>query len=170
MTLAEELAKRGRFRRTVVFAAFGSEEAGGMGSKYFAARPPIPLARLIANVQLEMLGRPDPAVPPRTLWLTGFARSNLGEALASRGAKLVADPHPAQNFFQRSDNYALARQGVVAHTVSSFGLHREYHTPADESSLIDWMHMETAVTSLVGPLSWLASSSFVPEWRPGQKP
>jgi Zn-dependent M28 family amino/carboxypeptidase len=170
MALAEELAKRGRLERTLVFAAFGSEEAGGMGSRYFTERPPVPLAALVANVQFEMLGRPDPAVAPKTLWLTGFDRSNLGVALANRGAKLVADPHPSQNFFQRSDNYALARRGIVAHTVSSFGLHREYHTPADESSLVDWVHMEEAVASLIGPLKWLANSSFVPEWRPGGKP
>ena len=36
------------------------------------------------------------------------------------------------SFFTRSDNIQFARRGVVAHTVSSYGLHKEYHTPADE--------------------------------------
>ncbi len=109
-------------------------------------------------------------IAPQTLWLTGYDRSNLGPELARRGAKIVADPRPSQNFFERSDNYTLARRGIVAHTVSSFGLHGEYHTPADEASFIDWKHMETAVSSLVAPLMWLANSDFVPAWRPGGRP
>ena len=37
-----------------------------------------------------------------------------------------------QNFFARSDNYALAEKGVVAQTVSSYGLHSDYHQPSDD--------------------------------------
>jgi aminopeptidase YwaD len=170
MELAEKIARHGRLKRTVVFAAFGSEEAGATGSKFFVARPVVPLTSIVANLHIEMLGRPDALVPPQTLWLTGYDRSDLGPELARRGAKIVADPRPSQNFFQRSDNYTLALRGVVAHTVSSFGLHKEYHTTADEPSLIDWTHMETAVGSLVKPLMWLANSEFVPAWRPGGRP
>ena len=80
-------------------------------------------------------------MPPHTLWLTGYERSTLGPELAKRGAKLVQDPHPEQSFFTRSDNIQFARRGVIAHTVSSYGLHKEYHTPADEISTIDFAHM-----------------------------
>ena len=170
MALAEQVARHGRPKRTVVFAAFGSEEAGATGSRYFVAHPVVPLTSIVANLQIEMLGRPDALVPAQTLWLTGYDRSDLGPELARRGAKIVADPRPSQNFFERSDNYTLARRGVVAHTVSSFGLHKEYHTAADEAALIDWKHMETAVGSLVKPLMWLANSDFVPAWRPGGRP
>jgi hypothetical protein len=68
-------------------------------------------------------------IAAHTLWLTGWERTNLGPQLASHGARLVADPHPAENFFMRSDNITLARRGVVAQTVSSFGLHADYHQP-----------------------------------------
>ena len=94
--------------------------------------PPVPLTQIVADLQFEMLGRPDPKVPPGTLWLTGFERSTLGPELARQGAALVADPHPEQNFFQRSDNYPLALRGVIAHTISSFGLHTDYHRPSDD--------------------------------------
>jgi Zn-dependent M28 family amino/carboxypeptidase len=156
--------------RTIVFAWFGSEESGGLGSRHFVEHPPMPLTAIVANLQFEMIGRPDPAVPAGTLWLTGFDRSTLGAELARHGARLVADPHPTQDFFRRSDNIRFAYRGVVAHTVASFGLHAEYHTPADELGTIDFAHMTEAIRSMVGPIEWLARSSFVPRWHPGMRP
>jgi hypothetical protein len=117
-----------------------------------------------------MIGRADKAVPPHTLWLTGYERSNLGPALAKRGAKIVADPHPDQNFFSRSDNIQLARRGVIAQTISSFGLHADYHRPSDEVKTIDFAHMTDSIRSMLSPVLWLANSGFRPEWLPGKKP
>jgi len=82
----------------------------------------------------------------------------------------VADPHPDQNFFMRSDNYALARKGVVAQTVSSFGLHTDYHQVSDEVSKIDFEHMTRAINSMVEPVIWLVNSDFTPQWLEGKKP
>ena len=109
-------------------------------------------------------------MPAGTLWLTGFDRSNLGPELAKHGAHLVNDPHPKELFFQRSDNYALARRGIIAHTVSSFGLHKDYHQPSDELRRIDFNHMTNAIASMVGPIRWLADSKWKPEWNPGRNP
>jgi hypothetical protein len=170
LELAQALAAGPRPKRTIVFAFFGSEEAGGYGSRYFADRPVVPLPDIIANLQFEMIGRPDDKVPPHTLWLTGYERSTLGPALAKEGAKLVQDPHPEQRFFTRSDNIQFARRGVVAHTVSSFGLHKEYHQPSDEIRLIDFAHMTDAIQSMLEPIRWLANSGFKPDWLPGMKP
>jgi len=170
MELARVLASGKRPRRTIYFICFGSEERGGQGSRYFIANSPVPLTQIVADLNLEMLGRPDPKVPPGMLWLTGFDRSTLGKELARQGAALVADPHPEQNFFQRSDNYTLALRGVIAHTVSSFGLHTDYHRPSDDVSKIDFAFMTKSLNSLVKPVRWLASSNFRPAWLPGQAP
>jgi hypothetical protein len=170
LELAQALALGPRPKRTIVFAFFGSEESGGFGSRYFADRPVVPLAQIVANLQFEMIGRPDDKVPPHTLWLTGYERSTLGPALAKQGAKLVQDPHPEQSFFTRSDNIQFARRGVIAHTVSSFGLHKEYHQPSDEIKLIDFAHMTDAIRSMLDPIRWLANSGFKPDWLPGMKP
>jgi Zn-dependent M28 family amino/carboxypeptidase len=170
MELMDALASGPRPKRTIVFALFGSEERGGAGSRYFADQPTVPLGQIIANLQFEMIGRPDGKVPPRTLWLTGYERSNLGPTLAQRGARLLQDPHPEMSFFTRSDNIQFARRGVIAHTVSSYGLHKEYHTPADELGLVDFTHMTDAIASLVEPIRWLANSSFKPAWNPGGQP
>jgi aminopeptidase YwaD len=170
LELARALAAGTRPRRTIVFAFFGSEETGGFGSRYFVDRPVIPLPQLVANLQFEMIGRPDGAVAPRTLWLTGYERSTLGSALAAQGARLVQDPHPEQSFFTRSDNIRFARRGVVAHTVSSYGLHKDYHRPSDEVQLIDFPHMLDAIRSMLEPIRWLANSGFRPSWHPGMQP
>ena len=170
LEIAAALARGERPKRTVVFAWFGSEESGGAGSGYFVDKPVVPLDRIVANLQFEMIGRPDAKVPPHTLWLTGYERSNLGPELAQRGAKLVQDPHPEQSFFTRSDNIRFARRGVIAHTVSSFGLHKDYHQPSDELNTIDFAHMTDAIRSMIEPVRWLANSNFRPEWKPGMKP
>lgn len=170
LQLARALARKEAPKRTVLFVFFGSEETGGQGNLYFLQHPPVPLQNIVANLEFEMIGRPDPAVKPDELWLTGFDRTNLGPELAKHGAKLVQDPHPKQNFFQRSDNYALAKQGVVAQTVSSFGLHPDYHRPSDDVSHLDFNHMEQAIHSMLGPVEWLANSDFKPQWLEGKKP
>lgn len=168
-----ELARyfaRNKPKRTVYFAFFGSEEAGGFGSKFFVNTLAFPKENLVANLQFEMIGRPDAKVKPEELWLTGYERSDLGAELAKRGAKLVRDPHPDQNFFQRSDNYTLARQGIIAHTVSSYGLHNDYHKASDEIDTIDFIHMTRAINSMIAPVEWLVNSNFKPRWYEGKKP
>ncbi len=170
LELAEALAKGARPKRTIIFAWFGSEEAGGYGATYFVRKPPVPLDQIVANLEFEMIGRPDTKVPPHTLWLTGYERTNLGPELARHGARLVQDPHPEQNFFQRSDNITLARDGVVAQTVSSFGLHPDYHRPSDDLSHIDFAHMTESIRSMLAPVRWLANTTFKPTWKAGMMP
>lgn len=170
LELARALAAGRRPKRTIYFVCFGSEERGGYGSQFFISHSPVPLAQIVADITFEMLGRPDAKVPSNTLWLTGYERSTLGPELARRGARLVADPHPDQNFFQRSDNYNLALRGVVAHTVSSFGLHTDYHRVSDDLSKIDFPFMVRSIRSLLRPIKWLADSRFKPAWLPGKAP
>lgn len=170
LALAHVLSTGPRPKRTVVFALFGSEEIGGYGARAFLQAPPIPLQNIVANLEFEMIGRPDAAVPAGTLWLTGYERSNLGPELAKHGAHIVQDPHPKEQFFQRSDNIALARQGIIAQTVSSFGLHTDYHQPSDDLKTIDFNHMVNAIASMVAPIRWLTDNNWKPQWNPGGRP
>lgn len=168
--LARALASGAKPKRTVYFVCFGSEEAGGHGARHFIENMPFPKEKLIANLEFEMIGRPDPKVGADELWLTGYERTDLGPELAKRGAKIVADPHPEQNFFMRSDNYQLARAGIIAQTVSSFGLHTDYHKVTDEVRTIDFVHMTRSINSMVDPVIWLANSDFRPKWNEGKRP
>jgi hypothetical protein len=168
--LARALGSRERPRRTILFVLFGSEELGGFGNSYFLKHPPILLDHIVANLEFEMIGRPDPAIPANSVWMTGYERSNLGPELLKHGANIVADPRPKQEFFRRSDNYALAKDGVVANTISSFGLHADYHQPSDDLSHIDFTHMSEVISSMLKPIVWLANTQWKPAWNAGGKP
>lgn len=170
LEMARALARYPKPRRTVQFALFGSEEEGLLGASYYREHSTVPLEKVVANLEFEMLSRADAAVAEDEVWLTGWERSDLGPELARHGAHLVGDPHLREGFFQRSDNYALALRGVVAHTVSSFGVHSDYHQPSDDLSKVDWNHMFQAIESLVEPVRWLVNSEFRPQWLPGKRP
>ncbi len=168
--LARALSHGPRPRRSILFVLFGSEELGGYGNAYFLEHPPVPLSQIVANLEFEMIGRPDAALPNKTLWLTGYERSNLGPELAKHGAALSADPHPKEKFFQRSDNYALAKKGIIAQTVSSYGLHTDYHQPSDDLAHIDFDFVIHSIDSMIVPVRWLANTTWRPEWNAGGKP
>lgn len=170
LELAHALSSGKRHKRGILFAAFGAEEMGGFGSRAFAAAPPVPLTDIVANIAIEMIGAQDPKLPAGTMMMTGYERSTLGPALAERGALVAKDPYPEQNFFERSDNYALARRGVVAHTISGWAVTPTYHSPQDTIANLDIPFMTRAVQSLIGPARWLADTDFRPDWTPGGKP
>jgi hypothetical protein len=170
LELAHALAAGPRPRRSILFVCYGSEELGMLGSTYFGQNPPVPISELIANLEFEMIGTQDPKMSKGVLLLTGWDRSNFGPTLKEHGALLGPDPYPEQHFFERSDNYALALQGVVAHTAAGWGTPPTYHKPDDDLAHIDIDFMTAAIQSLVEPVRWLASSDFRPAWNPGGAP
>ncbi len=170
LELARVLAAGSRLRRSILFACFGSEELGGYGDTWFVHHSPVALGQIVANLEFEMIGAQDPKLPKGTLLLTGWERSNLGPTLRLHGAKLGRDPYPEQHFFERSDNYALAKRGIIAHTVAGYGTPPYYHQPNDDFSHLDIAFMTSAIQSFVNPLRWLANTSFRPQWNPGGKP
>lgn len=168
--LAKAMAAGKRPRRNLMFVAYGSEEIGLFGSNYFAKHPPIPLTDIVANLEFEMIGAQDPKLPKGVMMMTGYERSDFGKAMKAHGALVTADPYPEQNFFQRSDNYALARQGIIAHTVSGWALVPTYHQPTDTVENIDFTFMTRAIQSLIAPVKWLAYGKFTPQWTKDGKP
>ena len=152
-------------KRTVLFAAFTGEEMGLLGTRWYIARPTYPIERTVANLQIEMIGRPDSlAGGAGKGWLTGYERSTMGDILRASGSPIVPDPRPSQNFFMRSDNIAFARLGIPAHTLSSFNLHRDYHRPsdeaeaADEDAEIDERHLEKRKADFPDPDALVAET------------
>ena len=96
------------------------------------------------------------------------------ERFVSQGLKYpVLHAHPvALNIgdLPSRHNYTLALCGVVAHTVSSFGLHTDYHRASDEVSKVDFPFMTRSIHSMIKPIAWLANSNFKPAWLPGMAP
>lgn len=168
--IAQALAAGTPPRRTVIFAAFTGEEQGLLGTRWYLEHPPVPIARTVVNLQVEMIGRPDSlAGGTGRAWLTGFERSTLGDILRAGGIPIVADPRPDQRFFERSDNIAFARRGIPAHTLSSFNLHADYHRPSDELERVDLTHMTDVIRAAAGAVRLLADGP-APVWHPGGQP
>ena len=88
------------------------------------------------------------------------------------GVPVVADPRPRLNFFQRSDNYAFAKRGVVAQTLSTYEpeVHKDYHGVDDELEKLDLDHMALAVRASMPAVNALASGKLTPQWLPGGDP
>jgi Zn-dependent M28 family amino/carboxypeptidase len=170
MEIARVLAAQGGNKRTIIFAATTGEEVGLVGTNWYIAYPPFPLAQTVANFEIEMIGRPDPlSGGAGTGWLTGYGFSSMGPMLAAAGIPVVADPRPDQQFFQRSDNIAFARLGIVAHTWSSFNLHGDYHQLSDDVSRIDFDHMSRLIDAGARSV-WVLANGDVPTWNPGAQP
>ena len=170
LELARAMAASGPHKRGILFICYGGEELGGVGSNYFAQHPPIPLTDIVANIEFEMIGAQDPKLPPGKMMMTGFDRSNLGPELAARGFLVTGDPYPEEHFFERSDNYQLALNGVVAHTISGWAVTPTYHQPSDTAANIDIAFMTRAIQSLIEPARWLVDGDFRPHWVPGGQP
>ena len=157
-------------RRSVIFLLTSGEEFGVLGTQWYLDRPTVPLSRTIADLQVEMVGRPDSlAGGPGKLWLTGYERSTMGESFTTAGLPIVADPRPAFKFFERSDNIVFAMRGIPAHTLSSFGLHSDYHQPSDEVERVDFAHLAQAADVVVRATRLLADGP-APAWRRGGRP
>lgn len=170
LEVAHALAAGKKPKRGILFVAYGAEEIGGLGSTYFGEHPSVPLDRIVANLEFEMIGAQDPKMAKGELMMTGFERSNLGETLKAKGAKVTSDPYPDQHFFERSDNYSLALKGIVAHTISGWAVTPTYHDKTDDIAHLDLPFMTQAIQSLIVPVEYLVNSDFKPEWKPGGKP
>lgn len=157
-------------RRTIVFAAMTGEEVGLLGTRWFIDHPVRPLSELVANLEVEMVGRPDSlAGGAGKAWLTGYERSTLGDQLRAGGIPIVPDRRPGQFFFERSDNIAFARMGIPAHTLSSYNLHDDYHTVRDEARFADPAHMARVIEAAAQAMVILANGPK-PAWHANGQP
>jgi hypothetical protein len=170
LEIARQLLNGPKPKRTVVFAAMMGEEVGLLGTTWYIAHPAIPLEKMAANLEIEMIGRPDSlAGGVGRAWLTGYERSTMGDELAANGIPIVADKRLDQHFFERSDNIAFAQRGIPAHTLSSFNLHADYHQPSDDITKIDFVHMAGVINAGARAVRLLTDGPK-PEWKAGGRP
>jgi len=104
-----------RPKRSILFLAVTAEEAGLLGSDYFANQPTVPLEGIVANLNIDGI---NVLYPPADTVALGVDNSTLGDharaAAKFVGLELSPDPWPQENFFIRSDQYSFVRVGVPA--------------------------------------------------------
>ncbi len=154
--------------RSLVFGCFCAEEKGLRGSKAYVEAPLIPMQQTVANINLEMIGRPED-IGENKAWVTGYDYSDVGEILshAARrmGVEIYRHPKLSDMLFRASDNWSFAEKGVPAHSVSAGSLHADYHQPGDEVGRLDIANMTRVIRALALGIQDLSSSEDRPQWN-----
>jgi Zn-dependent M28 family amino/carboxypeptidase len=150
LAIAHAAAEGVKPRRSQLFVFVTAEESGLLGSAYFGAHPTAPASNIVADLNIDnpaLIGR------FRDLEVLGDTKSSLGPQLAAlvkpEGIRIVADEHPEQGHFYRSDHFSFAKVGIPAVDVKGgydyvghplgwgkaqrddYTAHR-YHQPSDE--------------------------------------
>ncbi|HEY7170207.1 MAG TPA: M28 family metallopeptidase [Vicinamibacterales bacterium] len=133
-------------RRSLMFVAVTGEEKGLLGSRYFAAHPPVPARSMVADLNMDMF---LPLYPLRVLTVYGLNESDVGDAVRQVGRamniEVQDDPAPERSVFTRSDQYNFIRRGVPAvmvdignrkgspeEEIEKGWLAKRYHAPSDD--------------------------------------
>jgi hypothetical protein len=155
-------------RRSMIFLLVSGEEKGLWGSDYFGEHAPVPLERLVADLNIDMVGRNW----PDTVVVIGREHSDMGATLArvndahtELGMKAIDDLWPEERFFFRSDHYNFARRGVPALFFFN-GVHADYHEPSDSPEKIN-AEKAARIARLVFYLGLeIAAVQERPRWNP----
>ena len=128
-----------RPKRSIIFLTVSGEEKGLWGSRWFSEHPTVPLNQLVADINIDMIGRNW----ADTIVAIGKEHSDLGATLERVNAahpelRMVAidDRWPEERFYFRSDHYNFARKGVPAIFFFN-GVHEDYHRVTDAPEKIN---------------------------------
>jgi hypothetical protein len=156
-------------KRSILFIALFGEEEGLLGAYYYAHHPLVPLKNTIVNINLEQMGRTDDQTGKEVnaFGFTGPSYSNV-PAIVAEAAKAegvtVYRRKDADDFFDRSDNYAFALYGVVAHTIAVAFEYPDYHSLGDKVEKIDYANMARVDRAVAAGIVQLANGPEVPKW------
>ncbi len=174
--------------RSIVFLAVTAEESGLLGSDWYASHPLFPLARTVANINLDAMSLVGPS---HDVTVIGYGNSELdayaARAAEAQGRHLEPEPTPEKGFFYRSDHFNFAKRGVPALYLRGGVDHREkgreyglaynsawvsehYHKVSDEYSE-DWdlRGVLEDVELLFGVGRALAGTRDWPNWAEGNE-
>jgi Zn-dependent M28 family amino/carboxypeptidase len=177
-----------RPKRSILFLMVTAEEQGLLGSQYYAEFPLYPLAKTVANINIDGINQWGRT---KDLTLVGLGASDLDDyardAAAEQGRVLRPDAEPEKGFYYRSDHFNFAKKGVPALDPDSgidyidkpadYGKKKrdeytsvDYHTPSDQVKP-DWDLSGAAedgkVFLAIGYR--LAQAERFPEWKPGNE-
>ncbi|MEP7272075.1 MAG: M28 family peptidase [Acidobacteriota bacterium] len=177
LSMAEAFANGPRPKRSLLFVWHCGEEKGLWGSKYVTDFPVIPLERIVAQLNIDMIGRSKKegdTLPvnkdlsgPNEIYVIGSKMMStelgaLSEQVNSSFLKLsfnykYDDPKDPNRFFFRSDHFNYARKGIPI--IFYFdGVHEDYHKVSDHADKIDYQKMEK-VTRTVFATAWALANA-----------
>jgi hypothetical protein len=168
LAIADAVMKAPRHpKRSVLFVWHMGEEEGLWGSQYFTTFPTVPLDKVVAQLNIDMIGRSkapgDTAAAnrdlsgPNEVYVIGskMMSTELGELNEAVNAAFLNlsfnykydDPKDPEQFFYRSDHINYARKGIPIIFYFT-GVHADYHQPSDEVSKIDFPKYEKVARTI----------------------
>jgi Peptidase family M28 len=170
LAIAEAFSRpEARPARSLLFLVPSGEEKGLWGSAYYVDHPTVPLHDVVADLNMDLIGRNwhDSVI------VTGTDMSTLGETLHRVNAARpqlrmapLADRWPEERIFYRSDHYNFAVKGVPVLFFTS-GTHADYHQPSDDADLIDVEKASRLVRLVFHVGAAVANAPERPRWYPG---
>jgi Peptidase family M28 len=167
LAIAEALAAGPRPKRSFIFLWDSGEERGLWGTRYFVYRPPVPLARILVEFNVDMIGAnrapgsPDAddtrTTGPNEVFVIGprvlSARADALVEGANRGYLNLRLNHEhdrvgSEFFYPRSDAGPFLERGVLTIGFTT-GIHERYHLPADEARFLDPRKMEAIARTIL---------------------
>ncbi|HET7617808.1 MAG TPA: M28 family metallopeptidase [Vicinamibacterales bacterium] len=175
-------------RRSILFLMVTAEEQGLLGSEYYSVTPLYPLAKTVANINIDTVNQWGKT---SDLTVIGLGASDLDDyarqAAQEQSRTLRADPEPEKGFYYRSDHFNFAKQGVPALYAEpgvdfigkpdDYGRRKrdeytanDYHAPSDEIKP-DWDLSGAAQDAqlLLAVGYRVANADRFPEWKPGNE-
>jgi Peptidase family M28 len=153
LAMAKAFALGPRPRRSLLFVWHSGEERGLWGSRFFADHPTVPIERIIAHINMDMVGRnrDDKGDEANTIYLVGSDRisTELHNITVSANESLdkplkldfeLNNPTDLQQVYYRSDHYSYAAKGIPIVFLTT-GLHSDYHTNTDSAEKINYEKM-----------------------------
>jgi hypothetical protein len=152
LAIAKAFATGARPRRSVVFIWHAGEEQGLLGSEYNADFPVVPLEKVDAEINMDMIGRDHSDDRDgdyrNSVFVVGADRisTDLHNVVVDANGTLsqpltldfaLNDPADPERAYYRSDHYSYASKGIPVAFFST-GLHEDYHCASDTAAKIHW--------------------------------
>lgn len=188
VALAQAQVKFGPAKRTMAFMSVTSEEAGLLGSAWYASHPIYPLAKTVGGVNMDILNTDGPT---RDFVVIGAGRSQLEDMMKplveAQGREVEPDPHPEAGMYFRSDHFSFAKVGVpmfygssgvdlvnggraAGEAAAADYLAHRYHKPQDEYDPgWDWSGAIEDLTLYAELGRELADGNMWPNWYQGSE-
>ncbi len=170
LSMAEALGTNpeNRPKRSLLFVWHCGEEKGLWGSEHFVQNPTVPLADIVTQLNIDMIGRSKADAndtsarnrslsDPNTIYVIGsrMLSTELGNVVDKVNADYTKlsydfrydDPNDPNRFYYRSDHYSYAQRGIP---IAFFfdGVHADYHRPSDEVDKIDFAKYERVTRTI----------------------
>ncbi len=160
MAIANAFAQGAKPKRSILLVWHAGEERGLLGSLYFADHPTVPIDSIVAQLNIDMIGRNRDNLPgeANTVYLVGSDRisTELDQVIRQANRAMeqplslnyeMNDPADPEQLYFRSDHYSYAAKGIPI-TFFTTGLHPDYHANTDEVSKIEFPKL-TRITQMI---------------------